>query len=110
MGFTDLPTSLRGYALEATCEIKLPLNLSLQCHLRYGEGVHQALSINKLEARTDKCTFIGFSKETKGNYLYHLYDHKVFVATGGTFFLEREFLTEEIHVKEIELDEDQPVN
>ncbi|WJZ98697.1 hypothetical protein VitviT2T_017207 [Vitis vinifera] len=64
------------------------------------------LQTDKLEARSDKCRFIGYPKETMGYYFYHPLDHKVFVARGGTF-LEREFLAEGSHGKEIELDETQ---
>ncbi|KAL6344314.1 hypothetical protein AAG906_037888 [Vitis piasezkii] len=54
------------------------------------------LQTDKLEARSDKCRFIGYPKETMGYYFYHPLDHKVF-----------EFLAEGSHGKEIELDETQ---
>ncbi|MCI45453.1 hypothetical protein A2U01_0066692, partial [Trifolium medium] len=44
-----------------------------------------------------------------GYYFYQPSDHKVFVARGGTF-LEREFLIDGSHGKQIELDEDQEIS
>ncbi|KAK8990066.1 hypothetical protein V6N11_008583 [Hibiscus sabdariffa] len=44
----------------------------------------------KLEPKTEKCTFVGYPKETKGYYFYN--ENKVFVARTGVF-LEKEFLT-----------------
>jgi len=62
------------------------------------------LQTDKLDARSNKCRFIRYPKETMGYYFYHPSDHKVFVSRGGTF-LKREFLAEECPCKEIELDE-----
>ncbi|RVW49665.1 Retrovirus-related Pol polyprotein from transposon TNT 1-94 [Vitis vinifera] len=56
------------------------------------------LQTDKLEARSDKCRFIGYPKETMGYYFYHPLDHKVFVARGGTF-LERNFLQKGVMAK-----------
>jgi len=123
MGFTDLPLNLWGYALEAAAYLlnKVPSksvsttpyeiwkgrkpNLK---HIRiWGCPAYvKRLQTDKLDARSSKCRFIGYPKETMGYYFYHPSDHKVFVARGGTF-LEREFLAEGSHGKEIELDEDQ---
>lgn len=64
------------------------------------------MQIDKLEARSDKCSFFGYPKETMGYYFYHSSDHKAFVVRGGTF-LEREFHAEGSHGKEIELDKTQ---
>ncbi|KAK9042692.1 hypothetical protein V6N11_017757 [Hibiscus sabdariffa] len=44
----------------------------------------------KLEPKFEKCTFVGYPKETKGYYFYN--ENKVFVARTGVF-LEKEFLT-----------------
>ncbi|KAK9009190.1 hypothetical protein V6N11_035735 [Hibiscus sabdariffa] len=49
---------------------------------------HQMSS--KLEPKSEKCTFVGYPKETKGYYFYN--ENKVFVARTGVF-LEKEFLT-----------------
>ena len=47
---------------------------------------------DKLGPKYDKCYFVGYPKETKGYYFYHLIDNNVFVARNGAF-LEREFLS-----------------
>ncbi|KAJ1408685.1 Retrovirus-related Pol polyprotein from transposon TNT 1-94 [Sesbania bispinosa] len=44
-----------------------------------------------------------------GYYFYYPSDHKMFVARGATI-LEREFLVEGCHGKEIDLDETQETN
>jgi len=67
------------------------------------------LQIDKLEARSDKCRFIGYPKETMGYYFYQPSNLKVFVERGATF-LDREFHVEGNHGKEIELDETQVTN
>ncbi|KAK8488101.1 hypothetical protein V6N11_019771 [Hibiscus sabdariffa] len=43
-----------------------------------------------LEPKSEKCTFVGYPKETNGYYFYN--KNKVFVARTGVF-LEKEFLT-----------------
>ncbi|RVW68068.1 Retrovirus-related Pol polyprotein from transposon TNT 1-94 [Vitis vinifera] len=123
MGFTDLPVNLWGYALEAAAYLlnKIPTKTVSTTPYEIWKGRKpnlkhikvwgcpayvKKLQTDKLEARSDKCRFIGYPKETMGYYFYHPLDHKVFVARGGTF-LEREFLAEGSHGKEIELDETQ---
>ena len=59
---------------------------------------------DKLEAKSDKCLFVGYPKETKGYYFYHLSEQKVFVSRHATF-LEKEFLQTESSGNEIELRE-----
>ncbi|KAK8663730.1 hypothetical protein V6N13_083537 [Hibiscus sabdariffa] len=44
----------------------------------------------KLESKSQKCTFVGYPKETKGYYFYN--ENKVFVARTEVF-LEKEFLS-----------------
>ncbi|KAL4361336.1 hypothetical protein GQ457_04G018620 [Hibiscus cannabinus] len=56
----------------------------------------------KLEPKPDKCTLIGYPKETKGYYFYN--ENKVFVARTGVF-LEKEFLTNSENGRNIELKE-----
>ena len=87
--------------------------------MRYGKERNQVLNTStayverlqtdKYDARSNKCRFIGYPKETMGYYFYQPSNHKVFVARGATF-LEREFLVEGNHGKEIELDETQVTN
>ena len=59
---------------------------------------------DKLRARSDKCLFAGYPKETKGYYFYHTSEQKVFVSRHATF-LEKEFLFTESSKSEIELNE-----
>ncbi|KAK8632907.1 hypothetical protein V6N13_073286 [Hibiscus sabdariffa] len=56
----------------------------------------------KLEPKSQKCTFVGYPKETKGYYFYN--ENKVFVAQTGVF-LEKEFLTNSGKSRNIELEE-----
>ncbi|KAK8984925.1 hypothetical protein V6N11_064471 [Hibiscus sabdariffa] len=56
----------------------------------------------KLEPKSEKCTFVGYPKETKGYYFYN--ENKVFVARTGVF-LEKEFLTNSGKSRNIELKE-----
>ncbi|KAK8574323.1 hypothetical protein V6N13_016124 [Hibiscus sabdariffa] len=61
---------------------------------------HQMSS--KLEPKSQKCTFVGHPKETKGYYFYN--ENKVFVARTRVF-LEKEFLTNQGKGRNIELKE-----
>ncbi|KAK8644594.1 hypothetical protein V6N13_123896 [Hibiscus sabdariffa] len=56
----------------------------------------------KLEPKSEKCTFVGYPKETKGYYFYN--ENKVFVARIGVF-LEKEFFTNSGKGRNIELEE-----
>ena len=40
---------------------------------------------NKLEAKTEVCIFLGYSKETKGYLFYNHKDNKMFVSTHAEF-------------------------
>ena len=105
MGFTDLPLNLWGYALEATTYLLNKVPTKVVSTTPYGiwkgkkpilkpikvwgcSAYVKRLQTDKLEARSDKCKFIGYPKETMGYYFYQSYNHKVFVARGATF-LER---------------------
>ena len=46
---------------------------------------------DKLEAKTEVCMFLGYSKETKGYLFYNHKDNKVFVST-NTKFLEDDYV------------------
>src|SRR3989337_4054863 len=61
------------------------------------------LQPDKLEAKADKCVFIGYPKETVGYTFYHRSEGKVFVATNGSF-LDKEFLSKEVSGRKVELD------
>jgi hypothetical protein len=53
------------------------------------------LTPTKLEPRSDKCIFVGYSRETKGYYFYNCQENKVLVARNAVF-LEKEFLSKEV--------------
>ncbi|KAK9043227.1 hypothetical protein V6N11_071574 [Hibiscus sabdariffa] len=88
MSHTDLPISFWGYALEIAA---FTLN-----------RVPSKSMSTKLEPKSEKCTFVGYPKETKGYYFYN--ENKVFVARTGVF-LEKEFLTNSGKDRNIELKE-----
>ena len=46
---------------------------------------------NKLEAKTEVCMFLGYSKETKDYLFYNHKDKKVFIST-NTKFLEDDYV------------------
>ena len=46
---------------------------------------------DKLEAKTEVCMFLGYSKETKGYLFYNHKDNKVFVST-HVKFLEDDYV------------------
>ena len=57
-----------------------------------------------LEARADKCLFVGYPKEGRGYQFYHPTEQKVFVSRHATF-LEKEFILERENDRTIELGE-----
>ena len=59
---------------------------------------------DKLNAKFNKCLFIGYPKETIGYYFYHPLEQKVFVSKHAVF-LEKEFLLKEDSGSKFELDE-----
>ncbi|KAK8559155.1 hypothetical protein V6N12_042437 [Hibiscus sabdariffa] len=119
MSHTDLPTSFWGYALEtaaftlnrvpSTSVQKTPHemwtgrrpNMSFMKIWGCKAYVKHQMS-TKLEPKSEKCTFVGYPKETKGYYFYN--ENKVFVARTGVF-LEKEFLTNSGKGRNIELKE-----
>ncbi|KAL4311612.1 hypothetical protein GQ457_01G021040 [Hibiscus cannabinus] len=107
MSHIDLPTSFWGYALEtATFTLNHVPSKSVQkTPHEMWTGRHPNMPFmkiwgckayikyqisTKLEPKSEKCTFVGYPKETKGYYFYN--ENKVFVARTGVF-LEKEFLT-----------------
>ncbi|KAK9028672.1 hypothetical protein V6N11_025822 [Hibiscus sabdariffa] len=76
-------------------------NMSFMKVWGYKDYVKHQMS-TKLEPKSQKCTFFGYPKETKGNYFYN--ENKVFVARTGVF-LEKEFLTNSGKGRNIELEE-----
>ena len=59
---------------------------------------------DKLASKSDKCLFVGYSKETKGYYFYIPFENKVFVACNG-FFLEIEFISKRVSGSKTSLEE-----
>ncbi|GKB09927.1 retrotransposon protein, putative, ty1-copia subclass [Tanacetum coccineum] len=59
---------------------------------------------DKLEARSEKCLFVGYPEESFGYLFYRPKDNVVFVARRGTF-LEREMISKEDNGSKIDLEE-----
>ncbi|KAK8652167.1 hypothetical protein V6N13_061189 [Hibiscus sabdariffa] len=119
MSHTDLPTSFWGYALETAAFTlnRVPSKSVQKTPHEMWTGRRPNMSFmkiwgckayvkhhmsTKLEPKSEKCTFVGYSKETKGYYFYN--ENKVFVARTGVF-LEKEFLTNSGKGRNIELEE-----
>ncbi|KAK8600471.1 hypothetical protein V6N12_050325 [Hibiscus sabdariffa] len=119
MSHTDLPTSFWGYALETAAFTlnRVPSKSVQKTPHEMWTGRRPNMSFmkiwgckayvkhqmsTKLEPKSEKCTFVGYPKETKGYYFYN--ENKVFVARTGVF-LEKEFLTNSGKGRNIELDE-----
>ena len=121
MSHTDLPTSFWGYALETAAYVlnrvpsksvkttpfeewfgKKPMLSYLKI---WGcEAYVRKLQPDKLESKAEKCIFVGYPKETVGYTFYNQSEGKTFVAKTG-HFLEKEFLSKELSVRKIDLDE-----
>ncbi|KAK8617349.1 hypothetical protein V6N13_080266 [Hibiscus sabdariffa] len=119
MSHTDLPTSFWGYALETAAFTlnRVPSKSVQKTPHEIWNGKHPNMSFmkiwgckayvkrqmsTKLEPKSEKCTFVGYPKETKGYYFYN--ENKVFVARTRVF-LEKEFLTNSGKSRNIELKE-----
>ncbi|KAK8708165.1 hypothetical protein V6N13_059210 [Hibiscus sabdariffa] len=117
MSHTDLPTSFWGYALETAAFTlnRVPSKSVQKTPHEMWTGRHPNMSFmkiwgckayvkhqmsTKLEPKSEKCTFVGYPKETKGYYFYN--ENKVFVARTGVF-LEKEFLTTVVRVEILNL-------
>ncbi|VFQ69244.1 unnamed protein product [Cuscuta campestris] len=70
----------------------------------YEAYVKRLMTNGKLEAKSDKCFFVGYPKETRGYSFYQPIDKKVFVARIGVF-LEKEFLSNATSGRKIGLEE-----
>ncbi|KAM1543967.1 hypothetical protein PS2_013233 [Malus domestica] len=108
MSSADLPVTFWGYALytaayllnrvpsksvsQMPCEIWHGKKPSLNHIKIWGcEAYVKKLEATKLKARSVRCYFVGYPKETMGYEFYHLDDQKVFVARTAKF-LEDEFV------------------
>jgi hypothetical protein len=68
------------------------------------EAYVNKLQPDKLESKSEKCIFVGYSRETIGNTFYHLAEGKTFVVKTRTF-LEKEFLSKGVSGRKVELDD-----
>ena len=121
MSFATLPVSFWGLALETACYIlnrvssksgtKTPYEIwtgraPRLSHLRvWGCPAYvKRLMTNKLGARSDRCNFVGYPKESKGYIFYQPDEQKLFVSLRATF-LEKEFLGEGTVASNVEFGE-----
>ena len=121
MDKADLPKSFWGYELETTVYIlnRVPSKsvkvtpyeiwtnkkpyLSLMKVWGCPAYVKWTIS-DKLEARSDKCFFVGYPKETRGYQFYNTLEQRLFVSK-HVVFLEKEFLLREDSGSKMELSE-----
>ncbi|GKB54983.1 putative RNA-directed DNA polymerase [Tanacetum coccineum] len=106
-----LPISFWGYALETAAHILnlVPTKKVSKTPFEMWKGKRPSLghikiwgcevfvrreAQDKLEARSEKCLFVGYPKESFGYLFYRLKDNVVFVARRGTF-LERDMISKE---------------
>ena len=68
------------------------------------EAFVKRLQSDKLTAKSDKCIFVGYPRETLGYYFYNQEEGKVFVARNGVF-LEKEFLSWGVSGRTVQLEE-----
>ena len=97
MCFTDLPISFWGHALEIAAYIlnKVPSKSVSSTPYEIWSGKKPYLKYfkvwgcpayvkrnfgHKLEARADKCLFVGYPKEGRGYQFYHPTEQKVFLV------------------------------
>ena len=59
---------------------------------------------DKLSAKSLKCLFVGYPKETRGYYVYCPFDNKVFVVRSG-FFLEKDLVSKRNSGSKVDLEE-----
>ena len=121
MSLAELPKSFWGYALETAVYVlnRVPSKSvditpyeiwynkkPILSHMKvWGCPAYvKRIVSDKLDAKSDKCLFVGYPKETIGYYFYHTLEKKVFVSKHA-IFLEKEFLLKEDSGSKIELDE-----
>ncbi|KAM1772047.1 hypothetical protein ACFX11_046791 [Malus domestica] len=121
MSSADLPVTFWGYALYTAAYLlnKVPSKSVSQTpyeiwherkpslkHIKiWGcEAYVKKLEATKLEARSVRCYFVGYPKETMGYEFYHPDDQKVFVARTAKF-LEDEFVLKGTISKQMEINE-----
>src|SRR4051812_2033134 len=121
MSRTDLPLSFWGYCLETTALTlnRVPSKSVEKTPHKMWTGKKPSLSFlkiwsceafvkrlqsDKLTAKSDKCTFVGYTRETLGYYFYNREEVKVFVARNSVF-LEKEFLSRGVSGSTMQLEE-----
>ncbi|KAM1724420.1 hypothetical protein ACFX11_022864 [Malus domestica] len=121
MSSADLPVTFWGYALYTAAYLlnRIPSKSVSQTpyeiwhgrkpslnHVKiWGcEAYVKKLEATKLEARSVRCYFVGYLRETMGYEFYHPDDQKVFVARTAKF-LEDEFILKGTISKEMEINE-----
>ena len=103
MSNSELPKSFWGYALEtAVYLLKRVLSKLVEAtpyEIWYGKKpilsylrmwgcptYVKRIELDKLGAKSEKCLFVGYPKETRGYYFYNPSEQKVFVSKHATFF------------------------
>ena len=121
MSRATLPIRFWGYALETAAHIlnRVPTKKVSKTPFEMWKGKRPSLghikiwgcevfvrreAQDKLEARSEKCHFIGYPEESFGYLFYRPKDNVVFVARRGTF-LEREMIYKEDSGSKIDLKE-----
>ena len=121
MSDSELPKSFWGYALETVVYIlnKVPSKSVELTPLEIWDKRKPIFSYmkvwgcptyvkciesDKLGAKSNRCLFMGYPKETRGYHFYNPLEQKVIVSRNATF-LEKEFLQTESGGSKIELEE-----
>ena len=121
MSYTDLPISFWGYALQTAIYLlnkvpskSVPLTPYEMWHGKKPSLNHikiwgcpayvKILEAGKLEARSSKCLFVGYPKNSLGYYFYQPEEQKVFVSRYATF-LERDYVLDRNVEQTVELKE-----
>ena len=107
MRHSELPKSFWGYALETVVYLlNRVLSKSIEAipyEMWYGKkpilsymriwgcpAYVMYIESDKLEAKSDKCLFVGYPNEIRGYYFYNPTEQKMFVLRHATF-LEKDF-------------------
>ena len=126
MCFTELHISFWGYALETAANIlnRVPSKTVSSTPYEIWRGKKPNLKYlkiwgclayvkrnfgHKLDARADKCLFVGYPRDSIGYLFYHPTEQKVFVSRHATF-LEKEFILQKGNGRNIELKEVQQLD
>ncbi|GJQ92465.1 retrotransposon protein, putative, ty1-copia subclass [Tanacetum coccineum] len=99
MNLTTLSLSFWDYALESIARILIMVPTKKGC-----EALVKRDTLDKLQQRSVKCIFIGYSKETMGYYFYFPPENKIVVARYAKF-LEKNLISQEVNGRAVELEE-----